>query len=244
VNGFFYGVGVGPGEPGLLPVAALEALRSCHRIYAPLAKNAGVSLAARCVEGLGLDASLFVEFEFDMDPGHDSLVARYDELAGRIAADLRAGWNTAFLTIGDPMTFSTYAYTLRALLAAMPEVGHRTFPGVTSYCAAAAALEWPLGEGKESLLVAPCPESEAELRALIASHDAVALMKIGRRWGMVRRVIHEMGVAPWCALAHRVGMPEEQLFPAGSTLPESDEVGYLSTLLIRKTRPQEWNPHA
>ncbi len=235
MSGYFYGVGVGPGEVGLLPVVAFRALQSCQKIYAPKAKNAGESLARRCIEGLGLDASVFVEFEFDMDPGHDALVARYDELAVRLAEEVNAGYDTSFLTIGDPMTFSTYLYTLRALLARVPGLRHRTFPGVTSYCAAAAALGWPLGERKEQLLVLPCPETPEALRAAIEKHDLVALMKIGKRWGMVRRVIGEMGIEPFCALAHRVGMPEEKLFSAGDRLPDAEEVGYLSTLLIRKT---------
>ena len=80
---------------------------------------------------------------------------------------MRAGKDIAYLTIGDPFTYSTYTYTLAALKDCLPELRHRTYPGVTSYCAVAAATEFPLGEGKERVLILPCPDHLPELRAAI-----------------------------------------------------------------------------
>ena len=57
----------------------------------------------------------------------------------------------------------------------LPGLAHTTFPGVTSFAATASALSWPLGEGKERMLILPCPDDMAALEADIASHDIVVL---------------------------------------------------------------------
>src|SRR5260363_369322 len=67
----------------------------------------------------------------------------YLTLAQTISNELRAGRTVAYLTIGDPFTYSTYGYLLAALRDVEPALRYRTFPGVTSFAATAAALSWP-----------------------------------------------------------------------------------------------------
>ena len=109
--------------------------------------------------GIPVDASKLRDIEFNMDPDRSVLTEHYAHLADGIAAQLRAGKNVAYLTIGDTLTYSTYGYVLAALQARVPGLRQRTFPGITSYAAAAAALSWPFGEGKERALILPCPET-------------------------------------------------------------------------------------
>ena len=178
-----------------------------------------------------------------MDPDRAALSEHYREVAGTIAAELRAGRSAAWLTLGDPFTYSTYGYALAALLDCLPDLEHRTFPGITSYNAVAAAAGWPLGEGKERVLILPCPESVDELRAAIETNDVVALMKIGARLPMALTLLREMGIDAHCAFGCRVGMPEELLCTDLRELRAENSPGYLSTMLIRKTpRPKRHTP--
>lgn len=232
--GKFVGVGVGPGPAGFLPVAALEALRRAQVIYLPRARTAEQSVARQCLAGLDIPASKLREVEFEMDPDRNVLREHYSALAREIAAELSAQRDVAYLTIGDPMTFSTYGYTLAALRARLPEADIRTFPGVTSFAAAAAALDWPLGEGKERILVLPCPDSAESLRRDIETHDVVVLMKIGKRLPWVIALLKELGIAAHCALAARIGLPGEVLCARMSDFEGPPEAGYLSTMLIRR----------
>jgi precorrin-2/cobalt-factor-2 C20-methyltransferase len=110
-----------------------------------------------------------------------------------------------------------------------------TFPGVTSYAAAAAALEFSLGEGKERTLILPCPNDMAALQRDIESHDVIVLIKIGRRFPEVLLLLNNMGIAANCALATRIGLPGEVL-QRDVTGVEDERLGYLSTLLIRRAR--------
>ena len=234
VLGKFYGIGVGPGEPGLIPVAAWEALQGCEVIFLPRAQSMDCSVARRALPPNDFPPERFREIEFNMDPDRAALREHYRELAGMIAAELRAGKSAAWLTLGDPFTYSTYSYALAALLCCLPGLEHRTFPGVTSYCAVAAAAGWPLGEGKERVLILPCPESSDELRAAIETNDVVVLMKIGARLPMALALLREMGIDSHCAFGRRVGMPEELLCADARELREENSPGYLSTMLIRK----------
>jgi precorrin-2/cobalt-factor-2 C20-methyltransferase len=234
-TGHFWGVGVGPGPRGFLPVAAVEVLAQAAVIYLPRARSADLSIARQCLDGLMIPESRLREIEFTMDPDREVLSQHYTALAGEIALELEAGRDVAYLTLGDPMTYSTYGYTIAALRDRLPSVQARTFPGITSFAAAAAAMSWPIGEGKERVLILPCPDEASSLRQDIESHDVVVLMKIGKRLPMVLQVLREMGISEHCALGARIGLPGETLCEDLGALSDTASLGYLSTMLIRRT---------
>ena len=235
VPGMFCGIGVGPGEPGLIPVIAWEFLKRCDVIFVPRATTMDHSVARQCLPANEIPGERFREVEFTMESDRDLLCEHYATLAETIAAELRASKDIAYLTIGDPFTYSTYTYTLAALKDCLPELRHRTYPGVTSYCAVAAATEFPLGEGKEHVLILPCPDKPPELRAAIESHDIVVLMKIGKRLPAVLTLLQEMGIAANCAFARHVGMDDEVIYSGVHSMDPEKSLGYLATMLIRKS---------
>jgi precorrin-2/cobalt-factor-2 C20-methyltransferase len=241
-QGHFYGIGVGPGPAGYIPVAALHALLQAKRVYAPRARSAQASVALQCLGGVDIPRERIREIEFNMDPDRTVLAEHYGQLADTIAADLVAGLDVAYLTIGDSLTYSTYGYVLAALQDRLPGLRHATFPGITSYAAAASALGWPLGEGKERTLILPCPDESAALRADIESHDIVVLMKIGKRLPWVLALLRDMGIAQYCAFARRIGLPGEQVAAHAGSIVADEAMGYLATLLIRRTPRQKRHP--
>jgi len=240
--GQFWGVGVGPGPRGLLPVAAVEALMKANLIYIPRARSSELSIARQCLAGIDIPAARFREIEFTMDPDRTVLREHYGSLAAEIGVQLQAGRDVAYVTLGDPMTYSTYGYTLAALKDGIPSVRVTTFPGITSFAAAAAAMSWPIGEGKERVLILPCPDEAGALRHEIETHDVVVLMKIGKRLPMVLEVLGNMGIKEHCALASRIGLPGEALCHDVSSLPDDASLGYLSTLLIRRMAREKRHP--
>ncbi|RFB73283.1 MULTISPECIES: precorrin-2 C(20)-methyltransferase [unclassified Herbaspirillum] len=237
--GMFWGIGVGPGPAGYLPLAAMQALQNADLIYVPRAKSADTSVALQCLEGVAVAPERLREVEFNMDPDRNVLREHYAQLAQDIAAELQAGRSVAYLTIGDTLTYSTYGYILAALKDLLPVFPHRTFPGITSYASAAAALDWPLGVGKERTLILPCPDDPATLQQEIETHDIVVLMKVGARLPWVLALLKEMGIAGHCAFARRIGLDGEVLANDLRELEAGDRdhavSGYLATMLIRKT---------
>lgn len=237
--GTLWGIGVGPGPAGYLPLAALDALRQADVVFAPRARSAETSVALQCLAGIDIAPHRLREIEFNMDSDRTVLREHYAQLANTIAVDLCAGRNVAYLTIGDTLTYSTYGYVLAALRERLPGLPHRTFPGITSYAAAASALGWPLGEGKERTLILPCPDDPVALRRDIESHDIVVLMKVGARLAWVLDLLRDMGIAEHCAFARRIGLPGEMLAADVGDLCATEAMGYLATLLIRKTPRQK-----
>ncbi|MDD5265783.1 MAG: precorrin-2 C(20)-methyltransferase [Methylococcales bacterium] len=236
--GTFWGIGVGPGPAGYIPLAAVDALHQADIVFAPRATTSESSVALRCLASIAIAPERIREIEFHMDADRSVLSEHYARLAETIAVELRAGLNVAYLTIGDTLTYSTYSYVLAALQELLPELPRRTFPGITSYAAAAAAMNWPLGEGKERTLILPCPEDAASLRRDIETHDIIVLMKIGKRLPWVLDLLRDMGIAGHCAFAHRIGLEDEMLSSDVGNLCATEAMGYLATLLIRKT-PRE-----
>ena len=236
-TGTFYGLGVGPGEQGLLPVLAWEALQKCGAIFVPRATSQEGSTAKGCLPEHTLPEERFHEVEFDMSTDHGALLARYTTMAEQIAAHLRAGQDVAYLTLGDSMTYSTFNYTLRAVRATCPEAPWRVFPGVSSYAALSAATGFPLGEGKERVLILPCPESMETLERALARHDITVLMKIGRRLPEVLSLLDRMHLTEQAAFGGRVGMPDAVCQLGIEGLLSAPPSGYLSTMLIRNTAP-------
>ena len=236
--GTFLGIGVGPGPAGYIPLAAVEALHQADLVFAPRATTSESSVALRCLTGITIAPERIREIEFNMDTDRSVLSEHYAQLAETIAVELHTGLNVAYLTIGDTLTYSTYGYILAALQELLPALPQRTFPGITSYAAAAAAMSWPLGEGKERTLILPCPEDAVSLRRDIETHDIIILMKIGKRLPWVLGLLRDMGISDHCAFARRIGLADEMLSTDISALNETEAMGYLSTLLIGKV-PRE-----
>jgi precorrin-2/cobalt-factor-2 C20-methyltransferase len=233
-SGSFCGIGVGPGMPGLIPVVAWQFVQEADIILLPRAKSAKRSVARNCLPPHQIPEHRFREIEFAMESDRTLLAEHYLRQADEISREVHAGKKVAYLAIGDPLTYSTYIYILRALRERFPEILCRTFPGVTSYSALAAATGFALGEGKERVLISPCPDAKLELRRLIEAHDVVVLLKIGERLPMVLRLLSEMEIDDHCVFGSHVGMESEILRSGTSEMNGTHTSGYLSTMLIRR----------
>lgn len=237
--GKFCGIGVGPGEPGLIPVVAWEFLKGCDVIFVPRARTMEHSVARQCLPPNEIPNERFREVEFTMSSDRTVLTEHYAKLSEDIAQELRAGKNVAYLTIGDPFTYSTYIYTLSALKDCLPGLCQRTYPGVTSYCALASASDFSLGESKERVLIMPCPDEMADLREAIDTHEIIVLMKIGERLSAVLALLREIGIAENCVFGRHVGMSDQIIHIGLQAMEAEKSLGYLSTVLIRKNLPKK-----
>jgi precorrin-2/cobalt-factor-2 C20-methyltransferase len=220
--------------PGLISVVAWQFVQEADIILLPRAKSAERSVARNCLPPHQIPEDRFREIEFAMESDRTLLAEHYSRLADEISRDVHAGKKVAYLTIGDPLTYSTYIYILRALQERSPEIPCRTYPGITSYSALAAATGFALGEGKERVLISPCPDTKLELRRLIEAHDIVVLLKVGERLPMVLRLLSEMEIGDHCVFGAHVGTENETLSVGTSEINPAEASGYLSTMLVRR----------
>jgi precorrin-2/cobalt-factor-2 C20-methyltransferase len=173
-----YGVGVGPGDPGLLTVRAVEVLQRVTAVMTPAPKRGGESLAYDIARTHLPAGCAVVHGHFPMTEDAETLRAAWDEAAAELLRRAAAP-PVAFITLGDAMLYSTWSYLLTAIRRLAPDVAVETVPGVTAMAACAAAVGRPLAEGRDALLVWP-DEPPADPAALLEMAPNLVFMKAGR----------------------------------------------------------------
>lgn len=163
-----FGIGVGPGDSELITLKAINTLKVCDYVFIP--KSRGESLAGT-IAAEYISNKKIIELDFPM--GEDN-AERYKKSAETIEEILKDGQCSAFLTLGDPMTYSTYIYLMQELNKLKVEV--ETIPGITSFGAAAARLQLPLTLKDESFYLCDGAIDEEILRKV----DSVCILKVKR----------------------------------------------------------------
>lgn len=242
--GKFYGVGVGPGDPELITLKALNVLKKADIIFAPKAKMKEDSLAREIVEKLLTEKLVpacskqgkdIVEIEFPMTKNVEELKERYLNSAVIILRHIREGKDAAYLTIGDPLLYSTYIYLISALKELSPEMEIETIPGIPAYSAVAAKLDYSLAEKDERICICPVPEGMEDLREIIMQNDTIVIMKVAKRLPHVINLLKEMNLLQYSIFGSHVGMDGERIINgAKEPFIVSEKEGYLSTIIVRK----------
>ena len=231
--GKFYGIGLGPGDPGLVTLKAADALRSVKAIYSVASRQSDRSISGRILDALPGITAERTELEFTMSKDFGERLARIDEHAALILAGIRRGEDAAFVTIGDPMTYSTCSYLLRALRRMEPELEYEIIPGVNSWSALAAATATALVEDREVLRIIPTavpPESE-KLAAMLQEHGTSVLLKCYRTREELVRLLSQGGYR--VTYGANLGLDDEYVTADPEEIAARPEE-YLSILLCRR----------
>lgn len=194
-----FGVGVGPGDPDLMTLKAVRVLRETRAVafFAKRGKPGNAYQTARAhlhpeVELIPLYYPYTVEIS-PRDPEYISaLRAFYTDSARAIAQRLDAGQDVAVLCEGDPLFYGSYMY-LHDRLAR--DYRCTVVPGITSFAGCAASAGMPLVSTDRVFSIIPGTLPEAELEAKLRGADAAAIIKLGRHFGKVRRVLERLGRA-------------------------------------------------
>ncbi|MBQ3786582.1 MAG: precorrin-2 C(20)-methyltransferase, partial [Lachnospiraceae bacterium] len=152
-QGIFYGVGTGPGEAELMTLKACRIIRECEVLVMPAlgSECRAYNIVKQAIPEL--DDKEILDCSFPMNMNKEEREAVHDQTAGRIVGFCREGKNVAFITLGDPCVYSTYTYVAR--LVSQQGIKTRFINGVTSFQAAAAALDIDLVLQDEMLHVIP-----------------------------------------------------------------------------------------
>lgn len=233
--GTLFGIGVGPGDPELLTVKGARLLASCDHIFAPKPPDAPSSVSLDIVRDHVKSSAVIHEVIFPMTKDPDELARRWDESAARVARVLQTGADVCYLTLGDAFLYSTYIYLVQALRRQLPDVHVVTVPGVSSFSAAAALAEFPLGEGSESVTVMPTGEDLSDIRKVLAKGGTAVLMKIGRRLRRILGLLENVGAIQRAVFVSRAGMKGERVEKDLRQLAgdAGEGTGNLSIILVR-----------
>jgi precorrin-2/cobalt-factor-2 C20-methyltransferase len=232
--GKLYGIGVGPGDPDLLTLKAVKVLQQVAVVFTAASSKNDYSLALEIarphIPGDAHVRTLAFPMTQDLAAKEDAWVAN----AGIVVDDLRQGHDAAFLTLGDSLTFSTFGYLLRQIEVHYPDIVVETVPGITSYQASASALNMPLVEGEESLLVLSGAQGGDRLKEYGAHRpDNVVFMKAYRNVPSICAALDQAGMLGSAAGVVSCSQPGQELIRDVTTLLER-EPNYWTLIIAKK----------
>jgi len=232
--GTLYGIGVGPGDPELLTLKAVKVLGEVSHVFAASSSKNDYSLAESIVAahlppGVPVD-----RLSFPMTYNPESLEDAWSSNCEKITRILLQGCNVAFLTIGDPLTFSTFIYIMRKIEKRLPDVEIKIVPGITAYQAAAACARLPLAEGEESFAVMSMAKGESRLKRAVEFSENVVLMKTYKQFPKILDQIREEGLEERCWLISRCGLEGEIVERDFEKLCKMEQPHYLSLMIIKR----------
>lgn len=238
-KGRLLGLGVGPGDPELITLKALRLLQSAPVVGYFVAK-------AKANKGQGGNAFGIIEQHLTeaqrrlplvypvttekLEPPltyEDVIADFYDTCAVQIAAELDAGRDVAVICEGDPFFYGSYMY-LHDRLADRYEA--EVVPGVCSMLGCASVLGTPLVYRNQSLSVLSGVLPEEELEQRLRTAEAAVVMKLGRNFDKVRRVLARLGLAERAHYVERATMENQQIVPLDEVDPLASP--YFSMILV------------
>lgn len=231
--GKFYGIGVGPGNPELITLKAAKILGSADVICAPKSSEDKKSIALAIAKTHVKKNAKIIQPVFRMSRNIKELEKSWEEATEMIFSELKEGRDVAFITIGDPLFYSTYSYILKKMKERHSEVEVETIPGITSLSACFAQLNLPLAERNEKIAVLPAAYGLKELKKL-ANFDAVVLMKVSRSFDRIVETLKKLGLKESATFVSRCGSGD--FFSSDLDSMLGREIDYLSMIIIKRKK--------
>ena len=226
-------VGVGPGDPSFLTMAALKAIKKAQVIAFPISSDDKKSYAAEIVQKyIKFKRKIPIIFPMarkEFDPNYV-----WNNAAETIVKNIRKKNSVVLLCLGDTSLFASSSNILEIINKNHPDIVISIVPGISSLSAAAALGNFDLAKKGETLVVQECPSTKSQLENLLKKgkdNSVLVLMKVGIRWHWVRDVLKQEDTIKQSLLALNVGMNNQII--ENAIQYKGDKVPYFSLLLIR-----------
>jgi precorrin-2/cobalt-factor-2 C20-methyltransferase len=217
MSGRLIGIGVGPGDPGLVTLNAIAALQAAD-VVAHFAKAGNTSNARTIaashfkdrVEELPLLYPVTTEIPKQDAAYRDALREFYDGAAEAVAARLDQGKTVGVIAEGDPLFYGSYMH-LHVRLS--PRYKTEIVAGVTGMSGCWSSIAIPIAQGDDVFTVLPATLPEYELERRLADTDAAVVMKLGRHLAKVRRALDRAGRLDRAIYVERGTMANASIMP-------------------------------
>jgi len=231
MKGKFYGIGVGPGDPELITLKAINILHEIDMIVSPEARANKGSFAYEIAAPHLPENLEELTLVFPMIHDRDELEKKWKENAEIIAGEINKGKDVAFLTLGDPCVYSTYMYIVPHLQKLGVEI--ETIPGITSFCSVAAKMNLPLATWEETFGIVPLREGCESAEKALDSFDNVVIMKPSHDNALLAEKLEERGLADKFVMISKCST-EEQIVTRDINDLKGEKVPYLSTIIVKR----------
>jgi len=188
-------VGCGPGDPELLTVKAVNAIKNADVIMCPTSKEGKPSIALSVVSSL-IDQNKkpeIVNLVFPMTKDKDILENTWQKNSQIIAESVFSGKKVVYLTVGDPYLYSTWIYLHREISVKHPDINITVIPGIVSMFTFASKIGISLAEGAEKMAVIPSCYDLSKVKEIAKNCDTMIFLKDGRYFDQVINLLREAG---------------------------------------------------
>lgn len=174
-----FGIALGPGDPDLITVKALNSLKEMDVIYYPgtmTPKGEKTSFSKRILDNYCLDESKLKGIFISMSMNRSSTEFLYDASYREMRCQHFAGKKIAIVSEGDLSFFSTFSYFIEKFKN--DNVDFEMIPGVPAFILAGSAAKIPLVLQQDKLMVVPAPTSKEDVLDALKVADTVVVMKL------------------------------------------------------------------
>ena len=227
-------VGVGPGDPSLLTISAIKAIKKAEVIVFPISSDEKKSFSAEIVKKYTRYKKkipvIFPMARKEIDP--DEIWSNAVDVIANLIIN---GQSVVLLCLGDSSIFASSSNILRIINNNYPDIITKTIPGISSISAAAALSNFNLATKGETLLIQECPSNKSELIDLLSANrkkrSVLVLMKVGKRWEWVKDILKKEDIINKSVIALNVGMTNQIVQNLSKF--NANIAPYFSLLLIR-----------
>lgn len=232
-SGIFYAVGVGPGDPELITLKAVRLLRETPCIYVPTSRLSTQTWVTDVVQSYAGTGANIRSVAFSLGADRQARQEHWRQTANNIITQLQQGKNVAFVSLGDPLLYSTCIYLLRALRQQWPQVPVEIVPGISAYAHCAALTTFAIGEGEQPVTIIPTVTAIQDLQAAINRGGTLVIMKIGRHLQAIIDLLEDNNLIEQAVFVARAGLPNQHIETDLRRLHNSDpKVGNLAIILV------------
>ena len=203
--GILYGVGVGPGDPGLVTLRAVEVIRSVPTVAYPVQSEGAESRALNAVRGHLVEGQALLPLLMPMTRDAQRLEAAHAAAAQALVKAASGGRDVACLALGDPLFYSTFGFMAERFPGRLKVVS-----GVSAMSAMAAALGLPLAAGNIPTVVLT-GKDQAALESALELGASIVILKPRSLSGGSLDLLDEAGAWPRARAVVELGGPQEQI---------------------------------
>ncbi len=240
MQGTFYIVGVGPGDPQLMTLKAAKILRDCDVWFVPSAFDNGGSMALKIASGVvSREGKTILSHRFPMkqvyrgEAPDPEVKTAWQEAAKMIMASLADGQDVVFPTLGDPAIYSTGFYVCETLQEYASPFTVEIIPGVSAIGASSAVAALPLCLGDERLVVIPATFENERIQELLELSDVIVFMKVHKVMERLVGLLDELGLVDKAVLVERCSFDDQKIW-TDVRAAVGREIHYFSTMVLRK----------
>ena len=228
MKGKFYGIGIGPGDPELLTLKAVNILKTVDVVAVPESKSEKGSMALDIASRYLSSNAQVVKMVFPMIKDMEKRGEQIKDNSLIIKKYVDSGKNVAFLTIGDSMLYSTYIYLLENLIEMDVEI--ETVPGISSFSATASKFNVPLAINNQSLVVLPL-NSGTDIKYYLDKYDNIVFLKASADNNRLADSLKKCGNFD-VTIASKIGTDDESVSASIEDL--YGDIEYLTTVIAKK----------